>query len=102
MTCVCKAYPASYSCAPMNCLPSLMSIVCLVSPSPPGVYSESYDPTLAHCNKTVWNRNGNGLSYEEFDFPIFSLEDDNRTEIIRQVGIPGGRVVVDRGAGGGR
>ncbi|XP_028284046.1 nicastrin [Parambassis ranga] len=49
-----------------------------------GVYSESYDPVLAHCNETVWNPLGNGLSYEEFDFPIFSLKDDNDTQIIRQ------------------
>uniref|UniRef100_A0AAQ6AMA0 Nicastrin n=1 Tax=Amphiprion ocellaris TaxID=80972 RepID=A0AAQ6AMA0_AMPOC len=49
-----------------------------------GVYSESYDPTLAHCNVTVWNPLGNGLSYEEYDFPIFSLKDDNDTQVIRQ------------------
>lgn len=49
-----------------------------------GVYSESYDPVLAHCNMTVWNPDGNGLAYEEFDFPIFSLKDDNDTQVIRQ------------------
>lgn len=49
------------------------------------MYSESYDPALSHCNGTVWNPLGNGLSYEEFDFPIFSLKDDNDTQIIRQV-----------------
>ncbi|KAM4551222.1 nicastrin [Odontesthes bonariensis] len=49
-----------------------------------GVYSESYDPALAHCNGTMWNPEGNGLSYEEFDFPIFSLKDDNDTQVIRQ------------------
>ncbi|XP_041849097.1 nicastrin [Melanotaenia boesemani] len=49
-----------------------------------GVYSESYDPALAHCNTTVWNPLGNGLSYEEYDFPIFSLKDDNDTQLIRQ------------------
>ncbi|XP_047446095.1 nicastrin isoform X2 [Mugil cephalus] len=49
-----------------------------------GVYSESYDPALAHCNVTVWNPLGNGLSYEEYDFPIFSVKDDNDTEVIRQ------------------
>lgn len=42
---------------------------------------------MAHCNVTVWNPLGNGLSYEEFDFPIFSLKDDNETQIIRQVNI---------------
>lgn len=50
-----------------------------------GVYTEKYDPTMAHCNVTVWNPLGNGLSYEEFDFPIFSLKDDNETQVIRQV-----------------
>ncbi|XP_037537832.1 nicastrin [Nematolebias whitei] len=49
-----------------------------------GVYSEDYDPTLAHCNVTVWNPLGNSLSYEEFDFPIFSIKDDNDTQVIRQ------------------
>ncbi|CAL8278900.1 unnamed protein product [Lota lota] len=58
-----------------------------------GVYSESYDPTLAHCNTTVWNPIGNGLSYEEFNFPIFSLKDDNGTEVIRQCYLNHNRVV---------
>ncbi|XP_070829864.1 nicastrin [Chaetodon trifascialis] len=49
-----------------------------------GVYSESYDPAMAHCNVTVWNPLGNGLSYEEFDFPIFSLKDDSETQVIRK------------------
>ncbi|XP_022614040.1 nicastrin [Seriola dumerili] len=49
-----------------------------------GVYSDTYDPAMAHCNVTVWNPLGNGLSYEEFDFPIFSLKDDNDTQVIRQ------------------
>ncbi|XP_059200142.1 nicastrin [Centropristis striata] len=49
-----------------------------------GVYSENYDPIYAHCNVTKWNPLGNGLSYEEFDFPIFSLKDDNDTQVIRQ------------------
>ncbi|CAN9503026.1 unnamed protein product [Ophioblennius macclurei] len=49
-----------------------------------GVYSESYDPALAHCNVTQWNPLGTGLSYEEFDFPIFSLKEDNDTQVIRQ------------------
>uniref|UniRef100_A0A7N9AWY7 Nicastrin n=1 Tax=Mastacembelus armatus TaxID=205130 RepID=A0A7N9AWY7_9TELE len=49
-----------------------------------GVYSVKYDPAMAHCNKTLWNPLGNGLSYEEFDFPIFSLKDDNETQVIRQ------------------
>uniref|UniRef100_A0A8C9ZYS4 Nicastrin n=1 Tax=Sander lucioperca TaxID=283035 RepID=A0A8C9ZYS4_SANLU len=49
-----------------------------------GVYTENYDPSLAHCNVTVWNPLGSGLSYEQFDFPIFSLKDDNDTQVIRQ------------------
>uniref|UniRef100_UPI0037E7ED1C nicastrin n=1 Tax=Semicossyphus pulcher TaxID=241346 RepID=UPI0037E7ED1C len=49
-----------------------------------GVYTETYDPALAHCNTMVWNPLGNGLSYEEYDFPIFSLKDDNDTDVIRQ------------------
>ncbi|TDH05653.1 hypothetical protein EPR50_G00124550 [Perca flavescens] len=49
-----------------------------------GVYTEKYDPSLAHCNVTVWNPLGSGLSYEQFDFPIFSLKDDNDTQVIRQ------------------
>uniref|UniRef100_A0A673WRH8 Nicastrin n=1 Tax=Salmo trutta TaxID=8032 RepID=A0A673WRH8_SALTR len=50
-----------------------------------GVYTETYDHNLAHCNTTVWNPRGNGLSYEEFDFPVFSLKEDNETEVIKQV-----------------
>lgn len=57
----------------------------VLSVFPSGVYSESYDPALAHCNMTVWNPLGNGLSYEEYDFPIFSLKEDNDTKVIRQV-----------------
>ncbi|XP_049888923.1 nicastrin [Epinephelus moara] len=49
-----------------------------------GVYTESYDPAMAHCNMTTWNPLGNGLSYEEYDFPIFSLKEDNDTQVIRQ------------------
>ncbi|KAF7648454.1 hypothetical protein LDENG_00156850 [Lucifuga dentata] len=49
-----------------------------------GVYSETYGPSMSHCNVTTWNPFGNGLSYEEFDFPIFSLKDDNDTQLIRQ------------------
>lgn len=28
---------------------------------------------------------GSGLSYEDFDFPIFLLEDANETQVIKQV-----------------
>ncbi|XP_068427765.1 nicastrin [Clinocottus analis] len=49
-----------------------------------GVYTESYDPAMARCKVTVWNPLGTGLSYEEFDFPIFALKEDNDTQVIRQ------------------
>uniref|UniRef100_A0A1A7XF90 Nicastrin n=1 Tax=Iconisemion striatum TaxID=60296 RepID=A0A1A7XF90_9TELE len=49
-----------------------------------GVYTEKYGPSLAHCNATMWNPLGNNLSYEEYDFPIFSLKDDNDTQVMRQ------------------
>lgn len=49
-----------------------------------GVYSDSYGAELAHCNTTVWNPSGSGLSYEEFDFPIFSMKEDNQTDTIKQ------------------
>ncbi|KAM6919518.1 nicastrin [Lycodopsis pacificus] len=49
-----------------------------------GVYTESYGPAMSHCKVTVWNPLGNGLSYEAFDFPIFSMKDDNDTQVIRQ------------------
>ncbi|KYO20437.1 nicastrin [Alligator mississippiensis] len=49
-----------------------------------GVYSNDYGPQYAHCNWTVWNPLGNGISYEDFDFPIFLLEDANETQIIKQ------------------
>ncbi|XP_076004501.1 nicastrin [Genypterus blacodes] len=58
-----------------------------------GVYSETYEPSMAHCNITVWNPLGNGLSYEEFDFPIFSMKDDNDTQVIRQCYFDHNRVV---------
>nr|XP_046264044.1 nicastrin [Scatophagus argus] len=58
-----------------------------------GVYSEDYDPAFAHCNVTTWNPLGNGLAYEEFDFPIFSLKDDNETQVIRQCYLDHNRAV---------
>ncbi|XP_074931391.1 nicastrin [Phalacrocorax aristotelis] len=72
--------------------------VAIAKPSPPqgfspglkcpndgfGVYSKDYGPQFAHCNKTVWNPVGSGLSYEDFDFPIFLLEDANETQVIKQ------------------
>ncbi|XP_074785067.1 nicastrin [Athene noctua] len=72
--------------------------VAIAKPSPPqgfspglkcpndgfGVYSKDYGPQFAHCNNTVWNPMGSGLSYEDFDFPIFLLEDANETQVIKQ------------------
>ncbi|KAG5285800.1 hypothetical protein AALO_G00007580 [Alosa alosa] len=49
-----------------------------------GVYSDTYGPRLADCNGTVWNPLGNGLSFEDFKFPIFSMNDDNQTAVIRK------------------
>ncbi|MCI4390858.1 hypothetical protein PGIGA_G00127770 [Pangasianodon gigas] len=49
-----------------------------------GVYTENYGPELANCSATVWNPLGNGLSYEDFPFPIFSLDNDNETQVIRK------------------
>ncbi|KFW75182.1 Nicastrin, partial [Manacus vitellinus] len=49
-----------------------------------GVYSQDYGPEFAHCNTTVWNPLGSGISYEDFDFPIFLLEDANETQVIKQ------------------
>ncbi|XP_029310009.1 LOW QUALITY PROTEIN: nicastrin [Cottoperca gobio] len=58
-----------------------------------GVYSEHYDPELAHCNVTVWNPLGNGLSYEEFDFPIFSMKENKDTRVIRKCYMDNNRAV---------
>lgn len=49
-----------------------------------GVYTDAYDPAMARCNVTLWNPLGSGLSYEAFDFPIFSMKDDNDTQVIQQ------------------
>ncbi|XP_053134688.1 nicastrin isoform X2 [Hemicordylus capensis] len=49
-----------------------------------GVYNSSYGAEYAHCNATIWNPLGNGLSYQDFDFPIFLLQDANETEVIKQ------------------
>ncbi|KAA0719584.1 Nicastrin Precursor [Triplophysa tibetana] len=49
-----------------------------------GVYSASYGPSYADCNVTLWNPLGNGLSYEDFGFPVFALKDENQTEVIRK------------------
>ncbi|NXW72799.1 NICA protein, partial [Hirundo rustica] len=49
-----------------------------------GVYSEDYGPQFAHCNGSVWNPGGSGISYEDFPFPIFLLEDANETQVIKE------------------
>ncbi|XP_060109585.1 nicastrin isoform X2 [Heteronotia binoei] len=49
-----------------------------------GVYSSIYGPEYAHCNNTEWNPLGNGLFYEDFNFPIFLLQDENETQVIKQ------------------
>ncbi|KTF88362.1 hypothetical protein cypCar_00043884, partial [Cyprinus carpio] len=46
--------------------------------------SESYGSDLANCNGTVWNPLGNGLSYEDFSFPVFALKDENQTQVLRK------------------
>ncbi|KAL0201897.1 hypothetical protein M9458_005084, partial [Cirrhinus mrigala] len=48
------------------------------------VYSEDNAPELANCNTNVWNPLGNGLSYEDFGFPVFALKDENQTQVIRK------------------
>ncbi|XP_063172708.1 nicastrin-like [Candoia aspera] len=49
-----------------------------------GVYNSSYGPEYAHCSTTRWNYLGNSLSYLDFGFPIFLLQDENETEVIKQ------------------
>ncbi|KAM5293554.1 nicastrin [Glossophaga mutica] len=49
-----------------------------------GVYSNSYGPEFAHCREIQWNYLGDGLAYEDFSFPIFLLEDENETNVIKQ------------------
>ncbi|XP_027624223.1 nicastrin [Tupaia chinensis] len=49
-----------------------------------GVYSDLYGAEFAHCREVSWNSLGNGLAYEDFSFPIFLLEDENETKVIKQ------------------
>nr|XP_056709433.1 LOW QUALITY PROTEIN: nicastrin [Euleptes europaea] len=49
-----------------------------------GVYSSEYGSQYAHCNRMEWNPLGNGLFYEDFSFPIFLLQDENETQVIKQ------------------
>uniref|UniRef100_A0AAA9SBJ0 Nicastrin n=1 Tax=Bos taurus TaxID=9913 RepID=A0AAA9SBJ0_BOVIN len=50
-----------------------------------GVYSNSYGSQFAHCRAFQWNKVGDGLAYEDFSFPIFLLEDENETNVIKQL-----------------
>ncbi|XP_063032370.1 nicastrin isoform X2 [Melospiza melodia melodia] len=49
-----------------------------------GVYSDTYGPQFAHCNGSQWNPGGSGVSYEDFPFPIFLLQDANETQLIKE------------------
>ncbi|NWT75269.1 NICA protein, partial [Prunella himalayana] len=49
-----------------------------------GVYSDAYGPQFAHCNGSEWNPGGSGVSYEDFPFPIFLLQDANETQLIKE------------------
>ncbi|XP_014748200.1 PREDICTED: nicastrin [Sturnus vulgaris] len=48
------------------------------------LYSEQHGSQFAHCNGSVWNPVGSGVSYEDFPFPIFLLQDANETEVIKE------------------
>ncbi|XP_026549404.1 nicastrin-like, partial [Notechis scutatus] len=48
------------------------------------VYNSSYGPEYAHCSPTKWNYLGNSLSYLDFGFPIFLLQDESESEVIKQ------------------
>ncbi|KAM7028902.1 LOW QUALITY PROTEIN: nicastrin [Acridotheres tristis] len=48
------------------------------------LYSEQHGSQFAHCNGSVWNPMGSGVSYEDFPFPIFLLQDANETEVIKE------------------
>lgn len=64
-------------------LPSLTLF--LFPPCFSGVYSSTYGAEYAHCKHVEWNPLGNGLFYEDFSFPIFLLQDENETQVIKQV-----------------
>ncbi|XP_069583490.1 nicastrin isoform X1 [Ranitomeya imitator] len=49
-----------------------------------GLYSSKHGSQYSHCNGTLWNPLGSGMSYEDFQFPIFLLQDENETEVIKQ------------------
>lgn len=70
---------------PPGYLPTSAQLTFFFLSRSPGVYNSSYGPEHTHCH-TQWNPLGSGLSYEDFDFPIFLLEDENETQVIKQVG----------------
>ncbi|KAG8146579.1 hypothetical protein E2320_013722, partial [Naja naja] len=45
-----------------------------------------YGPEYAHCSLTKWNYLGNSLSYLDFGFPIFLLQDESESKVIKQNG----------------
>ncbi|XP_066465123.1 nicastrin isoform X2 [Eleutherodactylus coqui] len=49
-----------------------------------GLYTSDHGPQYSHCNGTLWNPLGSGMSYEDFHFPVFLLKDENETEVIKQ------------------
>ncbi|KAM4690329.1 nicastrin [Rhinophrynus dorsalis] len=49
-----------------------------------GAYTSDHGSQYAHCNGSLWNPLGNGFSYEDFHFPVFLLQDENETEVIKQ------------------
>ncbi|XP_075699452.1 nicastrin isoform X2 [Rhinoderma darwinii] len=49
-----------------------------------GVYGDDHGAQYSHCNGTLWNPLGSGMSYEDFQFPVFLLQDENETEVIKQ------------------
>ncbi|XP_070549321.1 nicastrin-like isoform X2 [Ptychodera flava] len=44
-----------------------------------GLYTENKHPDYSHCKKTEWNPLGSGLSFEDYDFPIFVMT--NQSEV---------------------
>ncbi|KAM5129039.1 nicastrin isoform 2-T2 [Mantella aurantiaca] len=49
-----------------------------------GLYTSERGSQYAHCNGSLWNPLGSGFSYEDFSFPVFLLENENETEVIKQ------------------
>uniref|UniRef100_A0A8C5R2T5 Nicastrin n=1 Tax=Leptobrachium leishanense TaxID=445787 RepID=A0A8C5R2T5_9ANUR len=53
-----------------------------------GLYTDDNGSQYTHCNKTTWNPLGNGISYEDFEFPniLFSLSQCYRDHNVPQNG----------------